>query len=56
MGHLVSAEGVKVAVDNIDAASSWSMPTCVREVQGFLGLGKLLQEIGEGLCGNCLAD
>ena len=32
LGHLVSAEGVKVAVDKVDAVSSWPMPTCVREV------------------------
>ena len=32
LGHVVSAEGVKVAVDKVDAVSSWLMPTCVREV------------------------
>ena len=32
LGHVVSAEGVKVAVDKIDAVSSWPMPTCVQEV------------------------
>ena len=32
LGHVVSAEGVKVAVDKVDAVLSWSMPTCVREV------------------------
>ena len=31
-GHEVSAEGVKVAVDKIDAVSSWPTPMCVREV------------------------
>ena len=38
LGHMVSAEGVKVVVVKIDAVSSWPTPTCVREVQGFLGL------------------
>ena len=37
-GHVVSAEGVKVAVDKVDTVLSWPMPTCVREVQGILGL------------------
>ena len=32
LGHVVSAEGVKVAVDKVDAVSSWPTPTCVREV------------------------
>ena len=40
LGHMVSAEGAKVAVDKVDAVSSWLTPICVREVQGFLGLGK----------------
>ena len=38
LGHVVSAEGVKVAVDKVDAVSSWLTPTCVQEVWGFLGL------------------
>ena len=38
LGYVVSAEGVKVAVDKVDTVSSWPTPMCVREVQGFLGL------------------
>ena len=53
LGHVVSAEGVKVGLDKVDTVSSWPMPTCVQKVQGFLGLGELLQEICEGLHGNC---
>ena len=32
LGHVVSAAGVKVAVDKVDAVASWPTPTCVREV------------------------
>ena len=32
LGHVVLAEGVKVAVDKVDAESSWPTLTCVREV------------------------
>ena len=32
LGHVVSAEGVKVAVDKVDAVSSWLTPMCVWEV------------------------
>ena len=32
LGHVVSAEGVKVAVDKVDAVSSWPTPMCVWEV------------------------
>ena len=36
LGHIVFAEGMKVAVDKVNAVLSWPMLTCVREVQGFL--------------------
>ena len=32
LGHVVSAAGVKVAVDKVDAVASWPILTCVREV------------------------
>ena len=48
LGHVVSAEGVKVAVDKVDAVSSWPMPTCVREVQGFLGLANFYRRFVKG--------
>ena len=32
LGHVVSAEGVKVAIDKVDAVSSWPTLTCVREM------------------------
>ena len=31
LGHVVLAEGVKVAVDKVDAMSSWPTPMCVQE-------------------------
>ena len=48
LGHVVSAEGVKVAVDKVDAVLSWPMPTCVREVQGFLGLANFYRRFVKG--------
>ena len=32
LGHVVSAAGVKVAVDKVDAVVSWPTLTCVCEV------------------------
>ena len=32
LGHVVSAEGVKVVVDKANAVSSWPTLTCVQEV------------------------
>ena len=46
--HVVSAEGVKVAVDKVDAVSSWPTPTCVQEVQGFLGLANFYRRFVKG--------
>ena len=51
LGHVVSAEGVKVAVDKVDAVSSWPMPMCVREVQGFLGVANFYWRFVKGFVG-----
>ena len=48
---LASAEGVKVAVDKIDAVSSWPMPTCVQEGQGFLGLANFYRRFVKSFMG-----
>ena len=48
LGHVVSADGVKVAVDKVDAVSFWSTPICVREVQGFLGLANSYRRFMKG--------
>ena len=51
LGHVVSAEDVKVAVDKVDAVSSWPTLTCVREVQGFLGLANFYRRFVKGFAG-----
>ena len=50
-GHVVSAEGVKVAVDKVHAVSSWPMLMCVWEVQGFLGLANFYRRFVKGFAG-----
>ena len=49
LGQVVSAEGVKVAVDKVDAVSSWPKLTCVWEVQGFLGLANFYRRFVKGI-------
>ena len=44
----MSAEGMKVAVDKVDAVSSWPTPMCVQEVQGFLGLANFYRRFVKG--------
>ena len=48
LSHVVSAEGVIVAVDKVDAVLSWPMLTCVQEVQGFLGLANFYRRFVKG--------
>ena len=47
----MSGEGVKVAVDKVDAVSSWPTPMCVCEVQGFLGVANFYRRFVEGFAG-----
>ena len=37
-----------MALDKVDAMLSWPMPTCVREVQGFLGLVNFYRRFVKG--------
>ena len=48
LGHVVSVEGVKVAVDKVDTVSSWPMLMCVWEVQGFLRLANFYRRFVKG--------
>ena len=38
LGHIVSAEGIKVDLVKIEAIVSWKLPRNVTEVRSFLGL------------------
>ena len=38
LGHIVSAEGIKVDPAKIEAVATWTTPTNVKEVRSFLGL------------------
>ena len=37
LGHLVSAEGIATDPEKVEAIREWPRPTCVRELQAFLG-------------------
>ncbi|KAL6185772.1 hypothetical protein ACLB2K_041899 [Fragaria x ananassa] len=38
LGHVVSAKGVSVDAQKVEAVSSWRRPTTVTEIRSFLGL------------------
>ena len=38
LGHIITAEGVKVAPEKVKAVSDWKQPTNLMEVHSFLGL------------------
>ena len=38
LGHQVSSQGIQVVDSKVDAVVKWPTPTCVRDVQAFLGL------------------
>ena len=47
-GHVISAEGVYVDPQNIEAIVNWKPPTNVTEIQSFLGLARYYRKFVEG--------
>jgi len=48
LGHIITAEGVKVDPEKVKAVSEWKQPTNVIEVCSFLGLVGYYQRFIEG--------
>ena len=48
LGHIITAEGVKVDPEKVKAISEWKQPTNVIEIHSFLGLVGYYQRFIEG--------
>ena len=48
LGHIITAEGVKVDPKKVKAVSDWKQPTNMMEVRSFLGLVGYYQRFIEG--------
>ena len=44
LGHIVENGTIRVDLDKVAAVQTWPMPTCVKEVQQFLGLANYYHE------------
>jgi hypothetical protein len=51
LGHVVSADGLKVDPKKVAAVQSWPTPSNVHEVHAFLGLGKHFRKFIKGYSG-----
>jgi len=48
LGHIITAEGVKVDPEKVKAISEWKQPTYVMEIHSFLGLAGYYQRFIKG--------
>jgi hypothetical protein len=50
LGHVISADGVAMDSDKVEAVAAWPVPRSPRGVRGFLGLAgyyrKFIKDIG----------
>ena len=44
LGHIVENGTIRVDLDKVAAVRTWPMPTCVKEIQQFLGLANYYHE------------
>ena len=44
LGHVVLADGIKVAQTKVDAVAQWPIPICVWDVQAFLSLANFYRQ------------
>ena len=49
LGHIVENGTIRVDLDKVAAVQTWPAPTCVKEVQQFLGLANYYHEFIKNL-------
>jgi hypothetical protein len=49
LGHVISKGGISVDTSKVQDVLSWNAPTCVSDIQSFLGLAGYYRRFIEGL-------
>jgi hypothetical protein len=53
LGHIISAKGIEVDPEKIEAIRGWPMPRNVTEVRSFMGLVRLLPKVHKRFFKDC---
>ena len=54
LGHIVSQDGIAMDPKKVESISQWPRPTCVKDVQSFLGLANYYRKFIPDFSGVCI--
>ena len=50
LGHMISANGIEVTTDKVEAIRSWPIPKSPKQIKSFLGMTRFYQKFVHRYC------